>query len=243
MKIGVISDIHGNIMALKTVLEEFKKRNVEKIICCGDIIGIGPHPEETVKKIMEYKDMLVAVRGNHEKYLLEGIPVVIHDDKRNLGEEEIENHKWIHNKISEESKKFLKSLPLEQKIEIENKKIYVVHYPMKDDGQYKRHIKCANQDENAELFSNIKADIFFYGHTHIALKNEKDNKLFVNPGSLGCPLETNYAYCGILDINNEKVGFEHLQLEYDADFVRKEIESIKYPFYKGILRLFFGKNY
>lgn len=38
MKIGIISDIHGNIVALDTVLENLKRENVQKIICLGDLI-------------------------------------------------------------------------------------------------------------------------------------------------------------------------------------------------------------
>ena len=42
MKIGIITDIHSNIIALNGVLNKFENLNVDKIICCGDIIGIGP---------------------------------------------------------------------------------------------------------------------------------------------------------------------------------------------------------
>lgn len=48
MKIGIITDIHSNIQALNTILNEFERIRVDKIICCGDIIGIGINPEETV---------------------------------------------------------------------------------------------------------------------------------------------------------------------------------------------------
>jgi len=53
MKIGIISDVHSNIQALHTVLDEFNKTNVDKIICCGDIIGIGANPEEVIQEIEE----------------------------------------------------------------------------------------------------------------------------------------------------------------------------------------------
>lgn len=46
MKLGIITDIHSNIIALNEVLKEFEKIKIDKIICCGDIIGIGPNPEE-----------------------------------------------------------------------------------------------------------------------------------------------------------------------------------------------------
>ena len=52
MKLGIITDIHSNIIALNEVLKEFKKIKIDKIICCGDIIGIGPSPEEVVQALM-----------------------------------------------------------------------------------------------------------------------------------------------------------------------------------------------
>ena len=114
MKIGIISDIHSNSQALKAVLKEFDRIKVNKIICCGDIIGIGPNPEETVQMMMKRKGDLISVKGNHEKYLIDGLPDKIHDDKRKFSSEEIQNHKWTHSRLSEESKKFIDELPIEK---------------------------------------------------------------------------------------------------------------------------------
>ena len=68
MKLGIITDIHSNIIALNEVLKQFEKIKIDKIICCGDIIGIGPSPEEVVQALIQVSDKLIAVRGNHEKY-------------------------------------------------------------------------------------------------------------------------------------------------------------------------------
>ncbi|MEI3401861.1 MAG: metallophosphoesterase family protein [Clostridia bacterium] len=46
MKIGLISDIHGNIKALDAVLEQLEKENIDKIICLGDFVGGAPMSEE-----------------------------------------------------------------------------------------------------------------------------------------------------------------------------------------------------
>ena len=116
MKIGIITDIHSNIQALNAVLNEFDKEKVDKIICCGDIIGIGINPEETVQTLMRRKDILISVAGNHEQYLLKGLPENIHDDKRKLSNDEIENHKWNHSKLSKQSKEFLGKLELSKNI-------------------------------------------------------------------------------------------------------------------------------
>ena len=72
MKIGIVNDIHNNLIALEAVLNKIENE-CDMIICSGDIIGIGPYPEETVQKVMQIEN-LIAVKGNHEKYLIEGLP-------------------------------------------------------------------------------------------------------------------------------------------------------------------------
>ena len=53
MKYGIITDVHSNPLALKTVLKKFEEVKVDKILCAGDMIGIGPEPEETVKILLD----------------------------------------------------------------------------------------------------------------------------------------------------------------------------------------------
>lgn len=240
MKLGIITDIHSNIIALNEVLKEFEKIKVDKIICCGDIIGIGPSPEEVVQALMQMSDKLIGVRGNHEKYLLDGLLVNVHDNKRNMSFEEIQNHKWTHSRISEQSKKFLENLPIYKIIEIENKKIFVIHYPMNKKCEYKEHIKNPTFEENKEMFREVNYDIYVYGHTHSVCINNRDNKCFINVGSLGCPLQSNIANAGVLDIKDDKINFEQLAIPYNVNKVIKEIKKMKFPFYEGILKIFYG---
>ena len=242
MKIGVISDIHSNIVALNKILNEFEKIKVDKIICCGDIIGIGASPEETVKTLMQKKDILIAVRGNHEQYLLKGLLKNVHDDKRAMSLEEIDNHEWTHSKLSENSKNFISKFKISNIIEIEGKKIYIVHYPSNENGIYKKHIKKPTIKQNEEMFSEIDADIYIYGHTHTTSINNKNNKWYINSGSLGCPVKSNIANAGILEINKNDIHYEQLKIEYNVNEVIQEIERLKFPFYKGILKIFYGKE-
>ena len=242
MKIGIITDIHSNDQALEAVLKEFEKIKVDKIICCGDIIGIGPKPEETVQELMKNKDKLIVVRGNHEQYLLKGLPKNVHDDKRAMSLEEIDNHEWTHSKLSENSKNFISQFKISNIIEIEEKKIYIVHYPNNEDGIYKKHIKNPTIKQNQEMFSGINADIFIYGHTHTISINNKNNKWYINSGSLGCPAKSNIANAGILEINKNEVYYKQLKIEYNVNEVIQEIERLKFPFYKGILKIFYGKE-
>ena len=242
MKIGIITDVHSNIIALNAVLNEFEKIEVDKIICCGDIIGIGPNPEETVQELIKNKDKLIVVRGNHEQYLLKGLPKNVHDDKRAMSLEEIDNHEWTHSRLSENSKNFISKFKISNIIEIEGKKIYIVHYPFNENETYKKHIKKPTIKQNEEMFSGIDADIFIYGHTHTISINNKNNKWYINPGSLGCPAKSNIANAGILEINKNEVYYKQLKIEYNVNEVIQEIERLKFPFYKGILKIFYGKE-
>lgn len=242
MKIGIITDVHSNIIALNTVLNEFEKIKVDKIICCGDVIGIGPNPEETIQALIKRKDILLAVRGNHEQYLLKGLPKNVHDDGRTMSLEEIDNHEWTHSKLSENSKNFISKFKISNIIEIEGKKIYIVHYPSNENGIYKKHIKKPTIKQNEEMFSEIDADIYIYGHTHTTSINNKNNKWYINSGSLGCPIKSNIANAGILEINKNEICYKQLKIEYNVNEVIQEIERLKFPFYKGILKIFYGKE-
>ncbi|MBR3254650.1 MAG: metallophosphoesterase family protein [Clostridia bacterium] len=241
MKIGIISDVHSNIQALNVVMAKFDEEKVDKIICCGDIIGIGINPEETVQALIKKKDMLIAVLGNHEQYLLNGLPEHIHNDKRKMSKEEIENHKWNHGKLSEKAKAFLNEFKFSQNIEIEGKRFYIIHYPMKADGTFKKHIKNPSIEENKKMFEGIDADVFLYGHTHTYSVNCEDNKWYINPGSLGCPMYNDIAKAGILEINNGKIDFKAIDVKYNVTEIVEEMNKLKFPFYREILKIFYGK--
>ena len=115
MKLGIITDIHNNLTATKAVVQRLQQLECDKIICCGDIIGIGPYPEETVQYMMQISN-LIAVRGNHEKYLLDKTPDDYpNEEQMDFGE--IEHHKWEHSLLSPESVEFLKKLPYRVDVE------------------------------------------------------------------------------------------------------------------------------
>ena len=114
---------------------------------------------------------------------------------------------------------------------------------MKEDGNFKKHIKVANLKENEEMFADIDADIYLYGHTHKSIFNKYSKKIYINPGALGCPGKTNKAPYGILEINYNKVEYEQLVVDYNVEAVIKDIKEIAFPGYKDVLKLFYGVEY
>jgi len=67
--IAVISDIHANLPALEAVFREIEGLGIEHILCCGDVVGYGPHPRECVELLRKRK--IPCVLGNHDLYTLQ----------------------------------------------------------------------------------------------------------------------------------------------------------------------------
>ncbi|GKU24461.1 phosphodiesterase [Clostridium folliculivorans] len=240
MKIGVITDIHSNIDAINAVLDEFTSLGIEKIICSGDIIGIGPKPEETVKRIMLLEDDIECVRGNHENYLINGIPMIVPNDEK-MGYGEMEHHKWEHGKLSEESIEFIKALPYTKVLKICGKTIYIAHYAINEDNKYVNYTPNPSLDDLEMMFQDVEADIIVYGHNHAPLINHELNKWYINTGSLGCPSNNiNIARAGIIIVNEESIKYEELKVSYEVKKVIEDIKNIGYPDFKNILKYFYG---
>jgi predicted phosphodiesterase len=66
--LAIISDIHGNLDALATVLKDIAANRCRAMVCLGDIVGYGPEPGACVKLVREYAS--AAVVGNHEVMFL-----------------------------------------------------------------------------------------------------------------------------------------------------------------------------
>ncbi len=72
MRTAVISDIHGNVEALDAVLAEASFEGYDEIVCLGDVAVLGPSPAACVDRLRALGDRLRCVRGNTDRYLLEG---------------------------------------------------------------------------------------------------------------------------------------------------------------------------
>jgi len=168
------------------------------------------------------------------------MPLIVHDEKVKISQEQLDRNEWVKKNLSDESLEYIYGLPKEIICEIEGKKIHISHYPMNENGSFKKHIKIANQDENEEMFSGIEADIYLYGHTHRNIYNIKNDKVYINPGSVGCPEGTNNAMYGILNIEKDKIEYRQESISYNKQEVIKDIEEIAFPGYRKVLEIFFG---
>lgn len=242
MRIGILTDIHNNVIALDAVLQEFERQNCATIICAGDIIGIGPYPEETVQKMMSIPN-LIAVRGNHEKYLLEGMPSE-YPNAEGMSYDEMEHHKWEHQCFSPSSIEFLRKLPYRVDFCEFGKNFSVMHYCMNQNNQYVNYTSNPAISDLLELFPESSQGIVIYGHNHAKMICHSQNRWFINSGSLGCPAnDKNIARAAILEIEeSDHISVRSIEIKYNVTTVLEHIDAIKYPAYRDIKKFFFGVN-
>lgn len=88
MKIAIFSDIHGNLEALKSIIEDINKKEFDEVIYLGDAIGIGPQPKECLELLKQSNVKFIL--GNHELYFLRGTEI---DDE--IKDTQLAHMKWV----------------------------------------------------------------------------------------------------------------------------------------------------
>lgn len=239
MKIGVFTDVHANLAALKAVLAELQARGCREYICMGDVIGIGPQPDEAAVCLAELEN-LTCVWGNHDLYFVQGLSHPLPDG---MGAAEGAHHAWAHARLSETAKRFLRGLPGRVMIERGGVRISAGHYAAGyEDGDRTYYPNPAEADFEG-MFAPIEADVFLFGHDHAPAQVQKDGRLYANPGSLGCPHRGGaFARAGVLDIEDGSVVFERLEIPYDVSVTTRLIREYAYPAMEEILPVFFGES-
>ena len=228
MKIAIISDIHGNLDALNSVLDDITKENCSKIFCLGDLVMAGPEPIETLNRIRQLinsQDFYI-IQGNTDKML----SVFSFDTYNKL----IEKNKVMASAyladsklLSNEDKEFLKNLPEELNLEFFGIKILLVHgSPRKNDENIYPNMPIKQIEE---IINGTEANIIFCGHTHMPCGYQTNTEqTVVNAGSVGRPFsETPNACYAIMDINesDSTYNIKHKLIEYNVEQASKKIEQ------------------
>ncbi|MBS1752135.1 MAG: metallophosphoesterase family protein [Bacteroidetes bacterium] len=168
MRFGIISDIHGNYEALKSVLRELDKMKISKIYCLGDVVGYYSQVNECCDELRLRN--ITCLLGNHDWYMAGGgfCP------RSKSVNDCLEYQRKI---ITEENLNWIRTFTVQNRIE----KIRMVH------GGWADPIDEYLQP-SAEYFAKVEGDIFISGHTHFqSLQKFENNKTHCNPGSVGQP--------------------------------------------------------
>jgi putative phosphoesterase len=179
MRIAVVSDIHGNLLALHEVIADIGRRNVDVVVNLGDSLSGPLQPAETAEYLMSQPSW-VQLAGNHERQLLDFVP-----DKRGPSD------RYAHAQLGPEVFKWMASLEPAQALD---DSVFLCHGTPRSDLEYfletiiGPNIRQATIDEVGARLGATNADVVLCGHTHVPrIMTARCGTLIVNPGSLGLP--------------------------------------------------------
>ena len=216
IKVAVISDIHGNCVALNAVLKDAEKNNVDDYVFLGDLVNDLPFGNETLEIVRKKSNKIL--RGNKEQYLIEYERYKY--DWENI---QFKNIKFMYNELTEENKEFIRNLPISLLVEYDGVKILFAHgSPESVEEQLHNH----KRDLLDKYTKDLEADALIFGHTHEKTWYENiNNKIVANAGCCGVsPFYAGKAEYIIVEIQNQKI--ENIELkfvDYDVNIVKQKI--------------------
>ena len=178
-KIAVLADIHGNLHALKAVINDAKQQGIDIFLNAGDLIGFGVFPNEVIKLLILEKT--VSVIGNFD---LEAL-----GEHKNGNSERNLALKYTQKELSKPCEEYLHSLPERITFEVAGKKLLMTHGSPLDLSEHIYHDTPTARLQ--ELSKVADADIIIVGHSHEQFVREIENVSFINPGSVGRPYDGN----------------------------------------------------
>ena len=245
IKYGIISDIHGNLEALKRVRDDMKEQGVDRVICLGDIISKGAHGHECIEIIKTLADAVM--RGNNDLKYTKSL-----DEIAGEPDFDYDYFYWTQKQLTTDDIKFLRGLPMCCEFMLSGRLVRCFH--ASPDDFNKSVFNFDDYETKLELFNptefttDATADMVVYGHTHHLGLEKFFGRTLVNVGSVGNSLNlitdpyynamkvsdfTQAEYVILSGEDGEKVGdiaVEFRTVSYDKN---KELDGHDLRGYKG----------
>lgn len=239
MRQALISDIHGNLEALDAVMADIETRQVDRIVCLGDIVGYGPNPCQCLDIVT--KKSKLTILGNHDQAVM--------FDPDGFNPLALRAIYWTRDQLDHgpggpttinDRWDFLGNLPKMHRDKAENI-LYVHGSPREPTDEYVFPESIYDESKMRLLFDRVDW-LCFQGHTHMPGVFTQDfdfvppeacdfiyplngEKLMINVGSVGQPRDEDNRSCyAVLDTDKKRL--EYYRVKYDVDKTADKIYAI-----------------
>ncbi|MBN2451781.1 MAG: metallophosphoesterase family protein [Lentisphaeria bacterium] len=231
-RIGVLSDVHGNLPAFRAVLAKLDEEACDLVVCLGDIVGYGPWPAECVALVRERE--IPCVLGNHDEY----VTLLMDLRVERLREDVKTSTRWTQGQLPMDALKWLSQLPLR----LDAEGFSAVH------GAFgpKPWVYCVNEKTLKHNFAYQDVALGFCGHSHIPLLAFDDGerqprvdylttgylpdggRTMVNVGSVGQPRDHD-PRAAFVTYDMETRHLRIFRVAYDVAETQKRIRAVGLP--------------
>lgn len=208
MLVGVISDVHANLVALREVLGDMPA--VDALVCAGDVVGYNPWPGECIDELRE-RDV-PTIMGNHDRAVV---------TKTGFGGNSMADAgvQYALDVLADDQVEWLAGLPNER--HCFDGRMKLVHGHPDDPNRYTYPALFS-----ADLLED--EDVLVMGHTHVQAHEVYDDGIVLNPGSVGQPRDgDSRAAYALVDLDD--VSVEERRVEYDVPEVVYAIDEAGLP--------------
>ncbi|MFC6786744.1 metallophosphoesterase family protein [Halobaculum halobium] len=219
MRLGLLSDVHGNRIALEAVLDDMPP--VDGLVCAGDVVGYNPWPAECVAALRERS--VPTVQGNHDRAVATG-------SATGFNPMALAGVEHARTSLDENALAWLGGLP--ERRTVADGRVAVVHGHPDDPDHYTRRREFSGGlvARAADRLGVDEGDLdaLVLGHTHVQHHGVFPEGAVVNPGSVGQPRDGDpRAAYAVLDVDAREV--EERRVEYDTDAVADAVADAGLP--------------
>jgi predicted phosphodiesterase len=230
-RIVILSDVHGNAVALEAVRKALRAEKPDMVAIAGDLALNGPDPAGTVDQLRQMEaDGAVIVSGNTDiavadfdyaaafPWMAEGVP----DTFRAAAE-------WAHDALGDERVSWLRRLPAERRLRADDGTMILVCHGSPG-SQTSGFDQALDPSVTIERVSRTDARVIACGHTHLPEIRDLGWKLIVNDGSAGYVFDGEpTASWARVDVNDGEITSEIRRTEFDVLAVANAISSRGLP--------------
>jgi predicted phosphodiesterase len=251
MRLGIVADIHGNDVALRAVLNDADRLDVDRWWALGDLVLFGPRPVE-VLELLQALPGISMLRGNTDRYVLTGEQPAPHATAADaaVSIDLVERYAamaagiaWTRGVLDQSGLlDVLISLPAQLRLLLAGgATVLGVHAsPRADDGP---GIEPGIADEQLwPLLAGSDADIVIGGHTHFAADRLVGGIRALNPGSAGLPRTCGTTTWLLLEDGSDGLAVTHRSVPFDVEAVVSDLRRRRHPNAEFIASILTGQH-
>lgn len=212
MRLAVVSDIHGNVPALRAVLADIERAAPDAVVSCGDVAA-GPLPGETIGLLRDFKLPIHYVRGNADRGMVEAFDGLA--DPATTHEDDI----WAASQLTHAQRDFLAAFAPTLSIDVDGLgPVLFCHGTPRSDGEIV--LETSSDERLTTVLAAVEERTVVCGNTHMQFDRSVGRWRLINAGSVGWPYGRPGAHWVLLG-----PGVSFRRTGYDAAAAAEEIRK------------------